>query len=64
MRYVSAKEAKMILQINATTLKSWKDKGFIEYKKLSDKKYLYNVDSILNKTEKQNRKHVIYFQLN
>lgn len=60
MRYVSAKEAKMILQINATTLKSWKDKGIIKYKKLSDKKYLYDVDSILNKTEKQNRKHVIY----
>lgn len=60
MRYVSAKEAKCILQINATTLKSWKDKGIISFKKLSDKKYLYDVDSILNKKEDIKRKHVIY----
>ena len=60
MRYVSSKEAKCILQINATTLKSWKDKGIISFKKLSDKKYLYDVDSILNKKEDIKRKHVIY----
>ena len=60
MRYVSSKEAKCILQINATTLKSWKNKGIISFKKLSDKKYLYDVDSILNKKEDIKRKHVIY----
>ena len=38
MNYVTAKEAKNILKINATTLKSWKDKGILSYKKLSDKK--------------------------
>ena len=46
MNYVTAKEAKQLLHINATTLKSWKDKGILKYKKLSDKKYLYDIDSI------------------
>ena len=43
MQYVSAKEAKRILNINATTLKSWKDKGILKYiedKIGYDKKYL------------------------
>ena len=48
MNYVTAKEAKNILKINATTLKSWKDKGILSYKKLSDKKILYDIDSVLN----------------
>lgn len=60
MRYVSAKEAKQILQINATTLKSWKDKGIIAFKRLSEKKFLYDVDSVLNKQDDIKRNHVIY----
>lgn len=46
MNYVSAKEAKQLLHINATTLKSWKDKNILKYKKLSSKKILYDIDSI------------------
>lgn len=33
MNFVSAKEAKEILKIKATTLKSWKDSGKIGFKK-------------------------------
>lgn len=60
MNYVTAKEAKNILKINATTLKAWKDKGIIGYKKLTDKKYLYDVDTVLNENNKTERNRVIY----
>lgn len=61
MNYVTAKEAKNILKINATTLKSWKDKGMLSYKKLSDKKILYDIDSVLNNSDMvDNRLNVIY----
>ena len=61
MNYVTAKEAKNILKINATTLKSWKDKGILSYKKLSDKKILYDIDSVLNNSDMvDNRLNVIY----
>ena len=61
MNYVTAKEAKNILKINATTLKSWKDKGILSYKKLSDKKILYGIDSVLNNSDiNDNRLNVIY----
>ena len=32
MNFVSAKEAKSILKINPTTLKSWKDSGKLTFK--------------------------------
>ena len=61
MNYVTAKEAKNILKINATTLKSWKDKGILSYKKLSDKKILYDIDSVLKDSDiADNRLNVIY----
>ena len=61
MNYVTAKEAKNILKINATTLKTWKDKGILSYKKLSDKKILYDIDSVLNNSDMiDNRLNVIY----
>lgn len=61
MNYVTSKEAKSTLKINATTLKSWKDKGIIRYKKLTKKKFLYDIDSVGSPTDdKTPRKHVIY----
>lgn len=60
MNFVSAKEAKEILKIKATTLKSWKDSGKIGFKKLSSKKFLYDVDSVLHDAVPDNRKNVIY----
>ena len=61
MNYVSPKIIKQECQISYMTLKRWKDEGKIQYKKLSDKKILYDIDSILkNINEQNNRKNVIY----
>ena len=60
MNYVSAKEAKQLLHINATTLKSWKDKNILKYKKLSSKKILYDIDSVSQENKIINKYNVIY----
>ena len=60
MNFVSAKEAKNILKINPTTLKVWKDSGKIVYKQLSTKKILYDIDSILQNENINNKLNVIY----
>lgn len=61
MNYVSAKIIKQTCQISYMTLKRWKDEGKIQYKKLSEKKILYDIDSILKNINGQNnRKNVIY----
>lgn len=60
MNYVSAKEAKQLLHINATTLKSWKDKNILKYKKLSSKKILYDIDSISQENKIIDKCDVIY----
>ena len=61
MNYVSPKIIKQECQISYMKLKRWKDEGKIQYKKLSDKKILYDIDSILkNINEQNNRKNVIY----
>ena len=62
MNYVSAKEAKNILHISGVTLMRWKNERRINTMKLSDRKVLYDIDSIIlqsdNATTK--RKNVIY----
>ncbi len=61
MNYVSAKEAKRLLQVNGTTLKVWKDSGRLKYKKLSEKKILYDVDSVLLSLDTEHkRRNIIY----
>ena len=61
MNYVSAKEAKRLLQVNGTTLKVWKDSGRLKYKKLSDKKILYDVDSVLPSLDTEHKRlNIIY----
>ena len=62
MRYVKAADVKRELHITPGTLKRWKDAGKIKYKKLSDKKYLYDIDSITDTDESVsfNQKNVIY----
>lgn len=59
MRFVTAKEAKEYFKINPTTLKSWKDSGKIKVKVFSEKKILYDIDSLETNVE-QKRKNVIY----
>lgn len=60
-RWLKANEVMKEFQISRPTLKVWKDNKKLAYKKLSDKLYLYDVDSI-NKTNlsSENNKYVIY----
>ena len=62
MRYVTAAEIKRELHIVPSTLKIWKDTGKIKYKKLSSKKFLYDIDSVTNADESVsfNQQNVIY----
>ena len=47
MKYLKSSEICSELKISPATLKMWKDSGKISYKKLTTKKYLYDIDSIL-----------------
>lgn len=60
MNYVSSKEARNFLHCNHTTLKQYKDKGLIQYIKISNKKFLYDLDSIVSIQYSAERKNVIY----
>lgn len=61
MKYVSAKEAKKYFQISGQTLKAWKDSNKILTKQFSQKKILYDIDSVNNVNNiLDNRKNVIY----
>jgi len=62
MNYVTAKEAKQLLHISPVTLMTWKNNGKIQYKKLSDRKILYDIDSVNQNScsEILNNKNVIY----
>lgn len=63
MNYVTSKEIKQQLQISGVTLMQWKNSGKIQYKKLSNKKILYDLDSLNATTENSNNlnvKNVIY----
>ena len=60
MKYVSAKEAKKYFQISGQTLKVWKDTNKILTKQFSQKKILYDIDSVNNDNITNNRKNVIY----
>ena len=51
MRYLKAYQVINELGISRSTLKVWKDSGKIKYKKLSDRLYLYDIDSIYENKE-------------
>ena len=60
-RFIKASQVMAELQISRGTLKLWKDKGLITYKKLSDKKYLYDINSVLKEgSVQEDRLNVIY----
>lgn len=55
MRYLNSGEICKELKITPMTLKRWKDQDIIKYKKLTHKKYLYDIESILkDSTPKMN----------
>ena len=46
MNYVTAQKARDYFGISGTTLKMWKDSGKIKTKYLSERKVLYDIDSL------------------
>lgn len=62
MNYVTAKEAKERLHISGVTLMRWKNEERIKTMKLTDRKVLYDIDSIIASSDelKNKRKNVIY----
>lgn len=59
MRYLKANQIMNELGISRPTLKVWKDSGKIKYKKLSNKLYLYDIDSVYE-NQKSNKLNIIY----
>lgn len=47
MNYKTAVEARNLFKITSQTLKMWKDSGKLKSMKLSNRKFLYDVDSVL-----------------
>jgi len=60
MNYKSAKQIRDSLNITSQTLKNWKDRDHIKFIKLSPKKFLYDIDSVLNTKDIENRQNIIY----
>lgn len=62
MNYVSAKEAKETLHVSGVTLMRWKNEGLIKCMKITDRKILYDLDSIITEQKKPdlNKLNVIY----
>jgi len=60
MNYKTAKETCQLLKISSQTLKGWKDCGKLKSVKLSTKKFLYDIDSVLGTQDIEIRENVIY----
>ena len=60
MKLVKAKEALKILGITSVTLNSWKRQGKIGFKQINKRKVLYDIESVLGKTNPDNKLNVIY----
>lgn len=61
MRYLTSGVICKELQITPTTLMNWKNSGKIKFKKLSNKKILYDIDSIANQNLDQTHKRVVIY---
>lgn len=61
MNYKTSGEICRLLKITPMTLCRWKNEGIIQFQKITNKKYLYDIDSVI-KTNNYNekRKNVIY----
>jgi len=60
MKYLNSGEICRELRITPMTLKRWKDNGTIQYKQITSKKFLYDLNSILKDTINENRINIIY----
>lgn len=61
MNYVNAKEARQYFQVTGPTLSNWVNEGKLKVKKLSSRKFLYDIDSyLMDDIDIDNRHNVIY----
>ena len=60
MNFVSAKTVKEKFQITNQTLYNWRNNNLIQYKKINSKHFVYDLGSVLNEIETENRINVIY----
>ena len=61
MNYVNAKDARQYFQVTGPTLNNWINEGKLKVKKLSSRKFLYDIDSYCSDNiETDNRYNVIY----
>lgn len=64
MNYMTSAEIRRMFKISSVTLMNWKNEGRIKFKKLSNRKFLYDADSIdsMSDVDKSNcnKKNVIY----
>ena len=62
MKYVQAKEAREFFQVTAPTLMNWVKQGRIKCRKLSQRKFLYDIDSYKDNTviKEDTRTNVLY----
>lgn len=60
MNYVTAKEIKDLCKISNVTLWKWRNEGRVKYKRLSERKILYDLESLDGYYPTNNRNNVIY----
>ena len=60
MNFVSAKVVKNKFDITNQTLYNWRINNQIQYKKINSRHFVYDLDSVLNEIETENRINVIY----
>ena len=60
MNYKSSADVCKLLQISRPTLKVWRETGRISSIKLSERKYLYDIDSVMKDGSTDSRMNVIY----
>jgi len=60
MNFVSAKVVKNKFDITSQTLYNWRINNQIQYKKINSRHFVYDLDSVLNEIETENRINVIY----
>lgn len=60
MNFVSAKTVKNKFDITNQTLYNWRINNQIQYKKINSRHFVYDLDSVLNEIETENRVNIVY----
>lgn len=60
MNYVSSSKICELCNITRPTLMAWRNSGKIKFIKFSDRKYLYDIDSVFGQNDRADRINVVY----